>query len=319
MGRLAALVGMPTLVGEIISGFLLGPPVANFVPYPEAMVLIGQIGLIGLLLEAGVVMDVGQLKQSGLRAFFLASTGAFLPLIGGIGLGYALGVDLRSAIAVGASFSPTSLGVASNALAAGNVYNTPVGQLIVAACVIDDIIGLIFLSVIQVLVNEDAQSWEYAIPVISSFGYLLILGYAAVTWMPIVIEKHILTRVPEQSRDLLAFGLMIMLTLIYLPILNYSRSSYLTGAFLAGLTFSQIHSVHDKFANEGAIIMQWLLRIFFSASIGFQIPIKMFGDPQVIIWGLLICGYRHFLNLLLFESSSSNPLASSSSLFNQMY
>ena len=224
MGRLAALLGMPTLVGEIISGFLLGPPLANFVPFPEAMVLIGEIGLIGLLLEAGIEMDVAQLKETGLRAFSMAATGAMIPLAGGIGLGYAFGVDLRAAIAIGSCFSPTSLGVASNALAAGNVYNTPVGQLIVASCVVDDIIGLILLSVIQVLVNDEAQTWEYAIPVISSFGYLLILGYSGVTWMPKVIEKHILTRFPEHNRDLVAFGLMIMLVLIYLPLLNYSRS-----------------------------------------------------------------------------------------------
>jgi Kef-type K+ transport system membrane component KefB len=291
MGRLAALLGMPTLVGEIITGFLLGPPLANFVPFPEAMVLIGQIGLIGLLVEAGIEMDVAQLKETGLRAFSMATTGAMIPLAAGIGLGYAFGVDLRAAIAIGSCFSPTSLGVASNALAAGNVYNTPVGQLIVAACVVDDIIGLVLLSVIQVLVNDEAQTWEYAIPVISSFGYLLILGYSGVTWMPKVIEKHILTRFPEHDRDLVAFGLMIMLVLIYLPLLNYSRSSYLTGAFLAGLTFSQIHSVHVKFANDGAAIMNWLLRIFFSASIGFQIPIKMFGDPQIIAWGFIFCEY----------------------------
>ena len=58
-------MGMPALVGEIICGFMLGPPLAEFVPYAQALVLIGEIGLIGLILEAGIELDVAQLRQTG--------------------------------------------------------------------------------------------------------------------------------------------------------------------------------------------------------------------------------------------------------------
>lgn len=282
---------MPTLVGEIVTGFLLGPPLADYVPFPEAMVLIGEIGLIGLLLEAGIEMDIGQLKETGLRAFAMAGTGAVIPLGVGIGLAVASGSSVRAAIAVGAAFAPTSLGVASNALNAGCVANTPVGQLIVAACVVDDIVGLILLSMLEVLVDEDAAPWEYAIPIISSFGYLAVLGLSGLTWLPRVIEKHILSRFPEERREIAAFAMMMMLLLAYLPLLNYSRSSYLTGAFLAGLTFSQIHSIHGTFVRETSSLMTWLLRIFFAASIGFQVPITMFGDPYILQWGFAFCKF----------------------------
>ena len=122
-GIFTSKLGMPALVGEIFVGFLLGPPLADFVPYPEALVLVGEIGLIMLLLEAGVELDVAQLRETGLRALAIGCTGTALPLVVGLGLAMASGSagSMKSALAVGASFSPTSLGVAASALKSGKV------------------------------------------------------------------------------------------------------------------------------------------------------------------------------------------------------
>jgi hypothetical protein len=62
----------------------------------------------------------------------------------------------------------------------------------------------------------------------------------------------------------------------------------LTGAFLAGMSFSQIHSAHDAFIKNTHQLMMWLLRVFFAASIGFQIPITRFGSGYVIGWGFAL-------------------------------
>ncbi|CAB9509080.1 K(+) antiporter GerN [Seminavis robusta] len=281
-------LGMPALVGEICTGFLLGPPLADFVPYPEAMVLVGEIGLILLLLEAGVEIDVGQLKQTGTRAISIAGTGSLLPLLVGFGIATAAGESWKGALAVGAAFSPTSLGVASKALGSGGMLNTPVGQLIVASCVIDDIIALIILAMFEVLVAEDPAIWEFFIPIISAVGFLIVLGGAAVFIWPNVIENKILPRFQEQNREMVMFSIMSVLLLLYLPLLNYTRASYLSGAFLAGMSFSQIHSAHDSFIKNTHQLMVWLLRVFFASSIGFQIPITKFSDPAVIGWGFAL-------------------------------
>jgi Kef-type K+ transport system membrane component KefB len=178
--------------------------------------------------------------------------------------------------------------VASNALSSERMLNTPVGQLIVAACVLDDIIGLIILSVIEVLNKEDVSVIQYFIPVISAFGFLLVLGYCALTWIPKVIEFRILPLFSESQRDLAAFTMMLFLLMGYLPLLYYTKASYLTGAFLAGLSFSQIHSVHTTFVHQTHRLMKWLLRIFFAASIGFQVPIKTFWTGNILGWGSLL-------------------------------
>ena len=105
LGILTAKLGMPVpaLVGEIFAGFLLGPPLADFVPFPEALVLVGEIGLIMLLLEAGVELDVAQLRETGLRALAIGCTGTLLPLLVGMGLAMASNSSAsRSGVSTGA-------------------------------------------------------------------------------------------------------------------------------------------------------------------------------------------------------------------------
>jgi len=284
-GELASMIGIPSLVGQIIAGFLLGPPLVDYAPYPVALVLLGDVGLILLLVEAGIELDIGLVREAGIRPVLIALTGVLLSFGIGIGIAFGNGQTVKSAIAAGACFAPTSLGVAANALSGGKALNTPVGQLIVASAVIDDVIGLIILSMLDVLVADDPPLYEYFIPIISAVGYLVVLGISAVTWIPKVVQHKILPLFKPEHRQYVALGLLCMLIYAYLPMMYYSRASHLTGAFLAGLSFSQVKGVHHAFITEAGAIMDWLLRIFFSASIGFQVPIKMFGNSHVIAWG----------------------------------
>lgn len=137
MGRLAEVARMPNLVGQIFAGILLGPSLADFVPLPQAWVLLGEVGLVILVLEAGIDIDVATLKLIGTRGLLIALIGSILP----IALGMALAVavvgtsDVKAVIAAGATFGPTSLGIALNILRSGGILNTPVGQLIISAAV----------------------------------------------------------------------------------------------------------------------------------------------------------------------------------------
>ncbi|GAX28279.1 hypothetical protein FisN_27Hh070 [Fistulifera solaris] len=285
LGSLSAFAGLPSLVGEIVAGFLLGPPLADFVPYPGALVLLGNIGLIGLLLESGISLDLPQLKINGHRALLMATAGAVIPLAVGFSVGRWIGQNVPSAIAAGACFASTSLGVASNALNTGDVINTPLGQLIVASSVLDDVYGLIMLSLLQVIGDPDSQAFDYVLPFLSSFVCLIGLGALGLTVFPRIIEEKILPLAPEGVRDQVAMVLVLMFVTAYMLLLNESKASYLTGVFLAGLTFCKIRSVHAFFVKYARPIHVWLLRVFFSATIGFQVPITQFHKPYVLKWG----------------------------------
>ena len=290
-GELATCCGIPALVGQIIAGFLIGPPLAEFVPFPEALVLLGDLGLILLLVEAGIELDFGLVKQAGIRPLLIALSGVTISFAIGLGITMAQGHGVKTSIASGACFAPTSLGVAANALSSGKALNTPVGQLIVASAVIDDVIGLIILSMLEVLgkalfvcsivwsilmhlfiswlifllytftlnitVKDEPALWEYFIPIITSTLFLVVLGTAALTVIPYIVEDKILPRFKLEHQQYVAGGLLYLLVMAYLPLMYYSKASHLTGAFLAGLSFSQVEGVHHTFITEAGSIMEW--------------------------------------------------------------
>lgn len=92
------------------------------------MVLLGDLGLIMLLVEAGIELDIGLVKEAGIRPVLIAVAGSVLAFVIGMGIAFGQGQPVKSAIAAGACFAPTSLGVAANALSGGKALNTPVGR-----------------------------------------------------------------------------------------------------------------------------------------------------------------------------------------------
>ena len=239
-----------------------------------------------LLIEAGIELDVGLVKEAGVRPILIAVAGVVSAFVVGMGIAFGQGQAVKSAIAgesikvltmcvvilskisrqialltAGAVFAPTSLGVAANALTTGKALNTPVGQLIVASAVIDDVIGLIILSMLNVLVDENPPIIAYFIPIISAVGYLIVLGISAITWIPYVVKNKILPRFKAEYQQYVALALLYLLVMGYLPMMYYSKASHLTGAFLAGLSFSQVEGVHHTFINECGSIMEWQVHI----------------------------------------------------------
>jgi len=287
-GQIAAYIKMPSLVGEIVCGILLGPPLADFVPNPEAFVLLGEIGLVLLVIEAGIDIDVSTLKLIGTRGMMIAFVGSVLP----IGLGILISIilfgtaDMTANIAAGCCFGPTSLGIALNILRSGGVLNTPVGQLIVSAAVIDDMIALIVLSQLEALVGTITVS-GILIPVVSALCYLIIGGYTALFVVPPILNKHVLTRIAEEHHGKVELAIMFAFVVGLMPATHYTKASYLMGAFVAGLSFCTSHELHATFVRQFKRLLQWLMRIFFAASIGFQVPIKDLFQGHVLAQGMV--------------------------------
>ena len=160
------------------------------------------------------------------------------------------------------------------------------GQLIVSAAVIDDMIALVILSQLDALTGE-IDIVSVVIPIISALLFLVLGGYIAIFVLPSFIEKHVLERVEKRYHDKVEFAIMIVLLVVLMPATYYAEASYLMGAFIAGLTFCSSHGLHHLFVRQFKRLLQWLMRIFFSASIGFQVPIKDFADITVLWQGLV--------------------------------
>lgn len=84
-------------------------------------------------------------------------------------------------------------------------------------------------------------------------------------------------------------GVLLMFIFLFamMPATYYAKTSYLMGAFLSGLVFCSKNDVKAHYTSQFKRILQWLMRIFFAASIGFQVPIRNFADGRVIAYGFL--------------------------------
>lgn len=278
---------MPSLVGEILVGVALGPMALDYVHNAEAFVMLGEIGLILLVIEAGIDIDLSTLKLIGARGVTIAIIGSILPIALGIGIAFALGNDVVASIAAGSAFGPTSLGIAMNILRTAKIINTPVGQMIVAAAVIDDMIALVVLSQLRSLTGEVTVK-GILIPIISALLFLVVGGYIAIFVLPQFLNKFVFAKIEsEHKRGYYALGILFAMLLGLMPATYYSEASFLMGAFVAGLTFCTNDDAHHAFVDQWKRMMSWLLRIFFAASIGFQVPVKDFADMKIIAHGLL--------------------------------
>merc|ERR1719411_791878 len=191
-----------------------------------------------------------------------------------------------SSIAISACFAPTSMGIALKVLKKAKILNTPTGQLIIAAAILDDVMALIILTEIQALAEPTVMA--IAMPLIVSPVLIVLIGYLAIAWIPRWTQS-LMSRVPKDSRENVILALLFVATFAFVPMVHFLGSSHLLGAFLAGLCFCTDHTIHHAWHNQIKRVLQWMLRIFFAAAIGFAIPILEFGSPAVIIRGIVYC------------------------------
>src|SRR5436190_5230417 len=146
---LAQAVGQPAVLGELVAGVVVGTSVLGLVdPTQETLHLLAELGVLILLFEIGLETDLGKLLQVGGASMAVAVTGVALPF----GLGYAacllLGQPHLVAIVAGAALTATSVGITARVFADLGRLQEPESQIVLGAAVIDDVIGLIILSVV---------------------------------------------------------------------------------------------------------------------------------------------------------------------------
>ncbi|HMV31682.1 MAG TPA: cation:proton antiporter, partial [Gemmatimonadales bacterium] len=162
LGEGAERLGLPSVLGELVAGVLLGASVLGVVPAagePSAEMLrvLAELGVILLLFEVGLETDLREMSKVGGAALAVACVGVVVPFA----LGYSYwawlphpvtsdGGDLQTvAIFVGATLTATSVGITARVLGDLGRMDTPEARIILGAAVIDDIIGLVILSVVS--------------------------------------------------------------------------------------------------------------------------------------------------------------------------
>jgi len=296
LGSLAQRLGSPALVGEIVAGMAVGPKGFDLLPNHEAWAAAGTVGLVLLVLEGGLHVDLGTLKRVGRVAFCVALAGTALPLCATWAALAALpAFTSREGLLCGTALSSTAIGMSAKLMADLGVLDTDYGRLVVTAAMFDDVLSLVLLAVVTNGLGGDANAEDVAWPVAASAAFLFAsLGLArAVPRAAAALKKR-----GEGRGAAWAFGAAWSRALVLSALAtcaawsaaaHYARSTYLLGAFTAGVAFAAVPGAADAFDRDVSPVSAWTSRVFFG-SVGFVVPVgRLFSAPAVGYGALVSC------------------------------
>jgi Kef-type K+ transport system membrane component KefB len=245
---------------------------------------LAELGVLVLLFEIGLHTDLKSLMKVGVPAIVVAMVGVVVPFGLGYWVAHALGLGIVPAIVAGAALTATSIGISARTLSDLNRLHTPEGQIVLGAAVLDDIIGLVILSVVAGLVGGAAVTMAgVTVTTAIAIGFVV----AALVIGSIVIPPLFrAVATIEASGTLGVVGLAFAFFLAWLA--ATVGSATIIGAFSAGLV---LHSTPQREAIEKATtnLGHFFVPIFF-ASVGAAIELGTLGDSRVLAIGGALIG-----------------------------
>ncbi|MEO5922962.1 MAG: cation:proton antiporter [Bryobacteraceae bacterium] len=281
LAELCERIGQPGIVGEILAGVLIGPSMLNWVAPSELLTALADIGVMFLLFRVGLEVKPAELLKLGGTATFVATCGVVVPFIMGWGLMVWWGQPSIESIFVGAAMVATSVGITAQVLATKGVLQERASKIILAAAVIDDVLGLLVLASVSSMARGQVNILEIALTIGLAIAFVLIIA----TMGNQAVGK-VLPRIQESMRVAEAEFALAMILLFGLAVLAvYVGVAAIVGAFFAGMALSGTVGprVHDL--SHGA---SELLVPFFLAGIGLHVDLTAFQDSSMIALALIL-------------------------------
>lgn len=282
LGLATRKVQMPQVVGALLAGLLLGPAVAGILTETNFIHEVAEIGVIVLMFCAGLETDIKELKASGKASFVIALCGVIIPLAGGFGLAYffnrpdMIASDAEASIFlqnifIGIILTATSVSITVETLKEMGKLKTRSGNAILGAAIIDDILGIIALTVVTSMADSSVNIWMVMLKILGFFLFSAVAGF--------IFYKIYKAWTEEASRGLHRH---VIIAFVFCLLMAYIAEEYfgvadITGAFIAGLIISNTERsvfIETKFDT----LSYMLLSPVFFASIGLKVVLpKMSG------------------------------------------
>ena len=287
LGILTKRLQMPQVVGALLAGLIMGPACLNIIHSTEFLSQVSELGVIVMMFTAGLGTSLDDLKQTGKTGFMVALCGVLIPLLGGAVLA-AFFNDSGSAnalmqnIFIGVVLTATSVSITVETLKEMGKLSTVVGNTILAAALIDDVLGLIALTIVTSIGGSaDSNLLVVLIKIAAFFLFVIVVGMLVKKGMDWYIKNVHSTDL--QRYPIFAFVLCLFLAFCAEELFGVAD---ITGAFAAGLiisTTSKAKYIEVKFAPLSYLL---LTPIFF-ASIGLEVDLPKM-DSRLILFSVLL-------------------------------
>lgn len=274
--------GLPAVVGPIFAGILLGPGLLGYVEPNELLTALAELGVMFLLFHVGLEVKGSDLLQVGSTAVATAVLGILVPFAAGYAICLAWGFKSIEAIFAGAAMVATSVGITARVLAGMGLLEERSSKIILAAAIIDDVIGLLVLAVVSGMAKGDVNYAALAATAGLAIGFTILIARFGAKAAERIVRRSEALRVSDSEfavAMILLFGLAALSSRIGV--------AAIVGAFLAGMALSESvpRRVHDLTYGVSELLVP-----FFLAGIGLHLDVGVFKDSSTLILALIILG-----------------------------
>jgi len=291
-GELANRLTLPSVLGELVAGILIGPSLLGWVEPSEIFRLLAEVGIILMLFEVGLGTDLLQLVRASNKSAIVAFSGVLFPFLFGFTLSYwGFSFSLLQALFIGGTLTATSIGITVRVLTDIRLQHAVEGQVVLGAAVLDDVIGIVLLAMLYEFSTRGGISLMNAGTVLLFIVIYFLLAPVTAKLISQLI-KHV------DSRTELA-GLIptsiVSLVLFFAWVAHAIGAPELMGGFAAGLALSRrffmpfgiaLHTDKD-FSHRIEAQMKPIIRLFtpiFFVVVGLSINLHELDWQSPTFW-----------------------------------
>jgi len=281
MAEIFERLGQPGIVGEILAGILIGPYALGWMAPNQILTVLSDLGVMFLLFRVGLDIKSSDLMKVGGTAAVVAVTGVVLPFFLGWGILLLWGAPHLEAIFTGAAMVATSVGITAGVLAGKGLLDERASRIILAAAVIDDVLGLLVLSLVSSMARGKVNVLELCLTAAIALAFTAIVARWGSRTMHRVVPRVQKRLYVSEGEFALALCLLFGLSLLAV----YAGVAAIVGAFLAGMALSE--TVERRVVDLTSGVSE-LLVPFFLAGIGLRLDLTAFASRGTILLAIVI-------------------------------
>jgi Kef-type K+ transport system membrane component KefB len=273
-GQVSRRLGQPSVMGQLLVGVLLGPALLGWITPSPLITELAEIGVILLMFLAGLETNVKEIRRSAMAATLVAVGGMALPFAGGWATARLTGYPGSTAIFIGVALMATSVSIAVQTLRElGHLRGRP-GVTILAAAVLDDVLGIVVLALVLGLLGGQGMNGG-SLPLLLGKMVLFFLAAGLLGWLLLPRLLHWVSRF-EAGTAVLGMGIAIAMGFAYAA--ELAGLAGIIGAYLAGLVLSSAEIRHRLMREVEHTAFAWFVP-FFYVSVGLTAKFSGISGP----------------------------------------
>jgi Kef-type K+ transport system membrane component KefB len=257
VGELFERVALPSVLGEILAGALLGPYALGWIPASDTIHSVAELGAIFVLFSAGLETSPGELIRIGGKSLRVALAGIIVPFILGFAYMKLTGSATSESVFVGAAMVATSVGITARVFADLHLLSTETAKIILGAAVFDDILGMLLLAVVGGMASGGVRWLHMGVLIGEATGFALFMMYVAPR-----LVRRIEPGVEQLSIQNASLVVALAICLLFSWLAIQIGMAAIIGAFFAGLVFADYAPQWNLFPRVAGIT-EFLAPFFF--------------------------------------------------------